>query len=476
MQKLTLIQQNDTHGCLEMHDELYWQANGPVLKKAGGFARIANYVKEVKRENDNVLFFDGGDLFHGTLPLVSSKGEAILPLLEQMELDGFIPGNWDFAYGKDQLKHLVERLPFPALACNVFDEVTGEPLLHPYLIKEMQGMTAGIIGLTYPYVDITMPGNFSEGLQFSRGVEEVRDIVNGMKGEVDVVVLVSHMGLPLDAKLATLVSGIDVILSGHSHDRVTKPIITGETLIVQAGSSSSFLGRLDITMDNGKVTDADYRLIDMDETIREDGEMKEIVQIAMEPYRMERETIAGDTNSILHRMTLNEAPMDRFLTDAYRHAFECDLAFSHGWRYGSPKSPGALSIEDLYSIIPTNPEMFTLEMDGHTLWQTLEKNLEQVFSDDPFQQKGGYILRSSGLLMTFKPYNPKGYRIQTMQIGGQDLDLHKTYKLAGGGQQLFKAKEVQKTYHGTHAIDVVRSFLKEKGPYETGQMGNIVSV
>src|SRR5690606_17746245 len=119
--KFTLIQQNDTHGCLELHNELYWSTEGPVLKKAGGLARISRYVKTLKKEQENVLFFDGGDLFHGTLPLVASKGEAILPLLEKMDIDGFVPGNWDYAYGKKQLRNLTDRLPFPALSCNVKD-------------------------------------------------------------------------------------------------------------------------------------------------------------------------------------------------------------------------------------------------------------------------------------------------------------------------------------------------------------------
>ncbi|MBS4177729.1 5'-nucleotidase C-terminal domain-containing protein [Bacillus sp. FJAT-49731] len=131
---------------------------------------------------------------------------------------------------------------------------------------------------------------------------------------------------------------------------------------------------------------------------------------------------------------------------------------------------------DLHSLIPTNPEMFTLEIDGRTLWNILEKNLEQVFSADPFEQKGGYILRSSGLFMTFKPYNPKGWRIQSLQVGGQDIDLHKTYKIAGGGQQLFKGQESKKTYHQVTAIEVIQSFLKEKGPYETKDGERIISV
>jgi S-sulfosulfanyl-L-cysteine sulfohydrolase len=472
----TIIQQNDTHGCLDMHKELFWQSNGPFLKNAGGFSRISKYVKELRKQKSNVLFLDGGDLFHGQLPLVSSKGNAILPILNKMELDAFVPGNWDFAYGKEQLIHLAESLPFPVVACNLIDEETGKPFLKPYFIREMQGVKVGVIGLTYPYVDKTMPDSFSEGLLFSKGTEEISRIIEVLKEETDLIILMSHMGLPLDVKLASLVNGIDIILSGHSHDRVTKPMVIGQTIVVQAGSNSSFLGRLDVTLEGGNVTNINYQLVNITEDFEEDEEIQELVEMVMDPFADERNTVAGETHTLLHRMTLNESPMDRLITNAYLHSYECDLSFSHGWRYGPPLQEGALSMYDLYSIIPTNPKMFTLEMDGQTLWNSLEHNLEQVFSADPFEQKGGYILRSSGLFMTFKPYNPKGHRIQSLLVGEREIDFHKTYKIVGGGSQLFKAQESLKMYDDNQAIDLIRAYLKDNGPFQEGGREKIISV
>lgn len=454
--KFTLIQQNDTHGCLDLHNELFWDSKGPILKKVGGFPRICRYVKDLKKENDNVLFFDGGDLFHGTLSLVASKGNAIMPLLEKMPLDGFVPGNWDFAYGKEKLQHFANNLSFPSIACNLTDQVTGELFLKPYIVKEMNGLKVGIIGLTYPFVDITMPQSFSEGLIFSTGVEEVRKYVEQLKGEVDIIVLLSHMGLPLDVRLASLVSGIDIVLSGHSHDRVTEPIVLNGTYIVQAGSSASFLGRLDITFEDDKITDVQYELILLDEQFEEDEDVKAIVDAILAPYEKERSTIVGETKAILHRLTLEQAPMDKLITDAYMSAFNCDIAFSHGWRYAPPMAAGPLTLYDLHTIIPTNPELFTLELDGKALRTILENNLEQVFSADPFEQKGGYILRSSGLMMTYKPYNPKENRIQSLQIAGENIDLKKTYTIVSGGGQLFKMHEKKKVYQKIHAVDAIQ--------------------
>jgi sulfur-oxidizing protein SoxB len=476
MKKLTIIQQNDTHGSLELHDELFWTGDLPVLKKTGGISRIAKYIKDLKAQTENVLFFDGGDLFHGTLPLVASKGNAILPVLEKLQLDGWVPGNWDFAYGKEQLKYLAERLHFPTLACNVKDDDPRSTFLKPYVIKEMAGLKVGVIGLTYPYVDETMPTSFSKGFTFSKGVDETQEAVSELKGKVDMIVLLSHMGLPLDVELARITDGIDLILSGHSHDRIEKPITVNGTLVVQAGSSSSFLGKIELSISNGKIDSHDYELISIDESFPEDEEMKNIVAEILQPYEQERNTIVGETKSILHRMTLNEAPMDRLITDAYLDAYDCDLAFSHGWRYGTPIEPGRITEYDLHTIIPTNPEMFTMEMSGSRLIMALEKNLEMVFSRDPFKQKGGYILRSSGLFMALKPYNPEGNRIQKLLIGGEDFDLNKVYKVAGGGQQLFKGAEAEKSYHGVHAIEVIKQYLNKVKTVQFDDHDKVLSI
>lgn len=477
MAKLTIIQQNDTHGSLDLHDELFWKDNQPELKKTGGLPRIAKYVKNLKLKTENVLFLDGGDLFHGTLPLVASKGEALLPALHKMELDGWVPGNWDYAYGKEQLSSLANSLPFPAVACNVKESSSDSFFLKPYLIKEFNGMKIAVIGLTYPYVDETMPESFAKGLSFSKGVEEARRCVDELKGSVDLIVLLSHMGLPLDVELATQVEGIDIILSGHSHDRIERPITVNGALVVQAGSSASFLGKLEITLTDGKIADYQYELAAIDESFPVDEEIEGIIEEILLPYKKERKNIVGRTESILHRMTLNEAPMDQLITDAYLDGFpECDLAFSHGWRYGTPIRPGDITEYDLHSIIPTNPQMFTLEMSGEQLINALEKNLEMVFSRDPFKQKGGYILRSSGLFMAFKPYNPDGNRIQKLLVGGKEISLTKKYKIAGGGKQLFKNAEARKTYHGVQAIDVIKKFLQQRGTYKAVQEPRIISI
>jgi len=170
---------------------------------------------------------------------------------------------------------------------------------------------------------------------------------------IDLVVVVSHMGLPLDVKLASLINGIDVILSGHSHDRITRPILENGCIIIQSGASSSFLGRLDLTVEWGHITDFKHQLIPLfTDKYEDDPEVAQIVEEILYPYRQKLDLVVGKISTPLHRMTLNESPMDRLITDSYLHHTDADIAFSHGWRYGSSILPGPVTVKELYQIIP----------------------------------------------------------------------------------------------------------------------------
>ena len=460
--EITIIQQNDTHGYLEPHPELFWHHSKPVFKTAGGFARIAGYVQSIRQQKQNVLFVDGGDLFHGTGPLVMSKGEIIVPLLSKMKIDAYVPGNWDFAYGPKQLSTLMGGLPAPSISANVMDLTSQKTFFQPYVIKEIHGIRVGLIGLTYPYVSDTMPPSFSDGLSFDLGVDRLPAIIEKLRGEehVDLVMVASHMGLPLEVKLATIVNGLDVILSGHSHDRITRPIIQNGCIIIQSGASGSFLGRLDIKVEMGNITDFKHQLVFLSsEEYPEDPEVAHMVMEMLKPYRRQLDPVIGQLSTPLHRMTLNESPMDQLITDAYLHYTKADIAFSHGWRYGAPILPGPVTVKELYQIIPANPELFTLELDGQAVLKILESNLEQVYASDPFEQKGGYVLRSSNINMAYKPYNPKGHRIQHIEIKGEQLQLDKLYRVVAAGHQMLKPYTAKHKPLGVHSHDVLSEYF-----------------
>jgi S-sulfosulfanyl-L-cysteine sulfohydrolase len=162
---LTIMQMNDSHAYLDLHQELFWEGDHAVYRKAGGFARIATILKQVREEKrSQTLVLDGGDTIHGTFAAVRTQGEALIPILNAIGFDA-MTAHWEFAYGPDQLRKVVGQLSYPLLACNVYDKSSQELAFPPYKVFERGGVRIGVIGIASTIVDKTMPPSFSKVLR-----------------------------------------------------------------------------------------------------------------------------------------------------------------------------------------------------------------------------------------------------------------------------------------------------------------------
>ena len=432
MTRLTLIQLNDSHGYLEPHPELIWEADGPVVRQMGGFARIASVIAAARAENPGgVLAFDNGDTFHGTPALVSSRGECAVPVLNALGLSA-MTGHWDFAYGPAQASRLSGMLNYPLLAANCHPLTDDAPRFAPTLIVEAAGCRIGIIGLAATILDKTMPPKFSEGLRFTDGIAETREHTALLRAAgCDLIVVLSHLGLPQDTALASLVDGLDVILSGHTHNRLDRPWIVNGALLIQSGCHGSFLGQLDLELEGGQITAHRHRLIPVDGELPCDPVVKALVEEAIAETAALRDDIVGNSAGLLHRMTCLDAPMDDVLLDAIAEASEAEIAFSNGWRYGAPIPAGPVTAHDLGCIVPTDPPVETVQLSGAEIVEMMEQNLEATFCADPFGQRGGYVKRFRGLILNVKLENPPMRRIE-MAFGpdGAPLDRKRSYHCA----------------------------------------------
>ncbi|WP_222707215.1 hypothetical protein [Pontibacter qinzhouensis] len=210
--KLTILQLNDTHAYLEPHQEVFLESGSTVYRIAGGFARIAGYLKQLRQEQqDAVLALDCGDTFHGTYPAVASKGEAMVAVLNELGLEA-MTAHWEFAYGPEQFRKLVSSLNYPMLAINVYDKYADKLVFEPYMLKEMNGVKVGVIGIACNIVDKTMPPHFSEGIYFTMGNKELPDYIQRLKqeGKVDLIILISHLGFPQNMNLLSEVEGVEM--------------------------------------------------------------------------------------------------------------------------------------------------------------------------------------------------------------------------------------------------------------------------
>lgn len=476
---LTVIQMNDTHAYFNLHQELFWQSEGAVYRKVGGYARIATIIQQIREENHNrVLLCDNGDTLSGTYPAIKTQGSAVIPIVNALKVDA-MSSHWEFAYGPSVFRKRASELNFPVLAINIFDKQTNELIFPPYMVKEIGDLKVGIIGIASNIVDSTMPPSFSEGIRFTLGREELPGVIEQLRTDeqVDLIILLSHLGFPQDMKLMSEVSGVDLCLSGHTHNRTPQPVKQGDTLIIQSGCHGSFLGRIDLEIEHGKITGFEHQLIEVASSITPDPVIEAMIERELAPFIVELDTIVGETKTALNRYTMLESTMDNFLLQSILEASGAELAFSNGWRYGAPVIPGPITLNDLYNIIPMDPPIGIVELTGDELLKMLEENLERTFAADPYDQMGGYTKRSLGLTIYLKIENPVGQRIQEVFIGNEPLERMRTYSAAFVTEQGVPRKYGnQRSEMDLHAVDAMKAYLVKHNPMHAELRGTYVPV
>lgn len=466
---ISIVQLNDVHGYLELHQELFREGNHNVYRKEGGYARISTLLNQIREEGE-LLVLDNGDTFHGTYPVVETKGEILVPILNALKIDG-MTAHWDFAYGPDKLKDLVSELDYPLIACNIYRKDNQKRFFEPYIVKEINGLKLGIIGIASNVVGANMEPSFSEGLEFTLGKKELIELIPVLKEKenVDLVIMLSHLGFPQEMQILSEISGVDVCLSGHTHNRIFKAEHMNDTIVIQSGSHGSFIGRLDLTIKEKKVIDYKHELIEVKESIVENKEVTELIENQMEPFRDKLSTAVGETLKPLDRGEVIESTMDNLILKAIRYSTGVEIAFSNGWRYGAPVVPGPITINDLYNIVPTNPYITMLDITGREIKELIEQNIETTFSKNPYEHMGGYLKRISGIHVYLKLENPKGSKLQEIFFNNRKIEDNKTYKVA------FITVQAVPEKYGTNRensdikmVHSLKTYLNENSPIEIG--------
>jgi len=477
--RLTILQMNDSHAYLDIHQELFWDASGLIYRAAGGYARIATLAKKIREANDQkVLFCDCGDTFHGTYPAIATEGQALIPILNALNIDA-MTAHWEFAYGPKKFQDIISKLNYPMLAANVHEKKNGKLAYPPYTVRMFGGIKVGIIGLASNIVDKVMPPSYSEGLYFTNGAEELPPIVNTLHNEenVDLIILISHLGFPQDMKLLSVVKGIDVCLSGHTHNRLYRPALQGKTIVIQSGCHGSFIGRLDIEVEQRHIINYEHRLIEVKAEIRPDDEVDSLVKQAQEPYMEELSKSVGVTATALNREMILESTMDNFLLQSLISQTNTQIAFSNGWRFGAPIPSGNITLNDLYNMVPMNPLVSTVELSGEEIFLMLEENLERTFSSDAYEQMGGYVKRCLGIKAYVKLENPNGQRIQKLFLGNEEMQPARYYRAAFITEQAVPKKYGRnRKPQSDRVIDAMVVYLTKHCPLNSELKGTFIAV
>ena len=431
--------------------------------RVGGLDRMATLVKAIRadRGDDKVLLLDGGDTWQGSFTSLKTNGQDVVDCMKLLRPDAMV-GHWEFTFGEDRVQEIIEDMGYPFLASNIFDNEWDEPVFESTTFIEKGGINIAVIGQAMPYTPIANPSwmfpNWSFGIRpevLQANVDDARE--NG----ADVVVLLSHNGFDVDRKLAGVINGIDVILTGHTHDAVPRAIEIGKTLLLPSGSHGKYLGRIDLDVKDGKVVDYASGLIPVfSDVIEPDAEMAQLIDDVRAPFEQEANRVIGRTDSLLYRRGNFNGTWDDLICQALLEERDAEIALSPGFRWGTTLLPEQdITIDDLYAQTSmTYPSAYRLEFTGQQLKDILEDVCDNLFNEDPFRQQGGDMVRVGGMSYTCRPNEAIGNRISDMTLSstGSPIDPDQNYVVAGWAS-------VNENVEGPAIYDILETYIANKG-------------
>ncbi len=486
-QTITVLITTDIHSQINTHDEFFWENNQAVYKKRGGMAVLKTMIETFRKKNPaNTILYDGGDYFHGHALASLTEGEALIPIFNNLGYDLMLPGNWEVVYKKKKMLYDMGHANAAKICANMWhktnDADNGELVYQPYWIKYIAGVKVGVIGYTDHLIPKRQSPAYSEGLRFDHAEVNLAKYVKLLR-EVEgcaIVLVATHMGLAQQVGLANnpVAQGVDMILGADTHERVRVPIQGKYTKVIECGAFGSFLGKLDLVIENGKLVDTKYELLDVDPVkYPADKNMQAMIDKAYEPFKQEMQTVIGTSTTPLVRYFVMETPMDNLITDAIKWKFKPDIALSNGFRFCQPLAvdpkTGVATItkEFLWNMLPVNSEAKTGVVTGKQVWDWLEKELQNAFAKDPSKRFGGWFVRYNGMEVNFTIGNEFGKRINSVKVGGEPIDLTKEYSIVACEREgdpddtLCRIEHVKNPKKSPLLMhDVIIEYLKQHSP------------
>ena len=431
--------------------------------KVGGFAHLATLVKRMKASRPKALLLDGGDSWQGSATALWTAGQDMVEASLELGVD-IMTGHWEFTHGAERVLHVVRndfknRLAF--IAQNIVHDDHATPVFDAYVIREQNGIPVAIIGQAFPFTPLANGAQFTPGWEFGIDEMSMQAVVDEVRKKgAQLVVLLSHNGMDIDLKLATRISGIDMILGGHTHDGVPVPVEVknrgGVTIVTNAGSHGKFLAVIDFDVKHGRVADYRYQLMPVfSELLPADPAMQATIDRVRAPFESRlREPIAV-SHELLYRRGNFNGSWDQLIVEALMQVKGAEIAFSPGFRWGTTLLPGqTITRENLMEQTAiTYPDTSVVQMTGTEIKQHLEKLCDKIFNDDPYQHQGGDMVRTGGLVYVCEPAAKLNSRISDMKLNGKPLQADKSYKVARWGVGSVQSE-------GEPVWDVVEQYLK----------------
>ncbi|GMQ29107.1 bifunctional metallophosphatase/5'-nucleotidase [Algoriphagus confluentis] len=484
---VSILQTTDVHCQIHPHDELFWENGKSVFRKTGGYAHLKTFVEKLRKESEHSFLIDTGDMFQGSELSVKTTGEAIVPLLNEMGYELYLPGNWEVVYYKKAMQHLLGSLHAPKICANMYHDSgngkKGELIFPPYHIWTVNGVKIGFLGYTDHLVPIRQSPNYSKGIIYTQPEENLAHYVDVLRNQEKCVfvAIIAHLGLSQQLHLANLPAceGVDYILGGDTHERVRKPIQSTYAKVVEPGAFGSFVGKLELRIENGKVVSDHYELLEVDAVKNAPSKkMTELIAQNEQPFQEDIYQIAGYSTVPLYRYFVIENPIDTMILNAISWQVpEVDIVLSNGFRFCPPRTTpdqtGNIPITHgfIYDMLPVDSTIRTGKVTGTQISTWLEKELNNVFAEDASKRFGGWVIKFKGMEVEFNAFGEEGKRVQKALVHGKPLDMEKVYTICAcerdgdPDDMLCRFKGVMETENTAYTLhEAMKNYLAKNSP------------
>ncbi len=452
LKKLTILHSNDLHG-----DFMSEQIDDKLI---GGAAYLSGYIQKVRKEEKNVLYTISGDMFRGSVIDSEYKGMSTIEIMNMISPDIVTLGNHEVDYGIGHLLFLEKCARFPIINANLYITTSGSRLFKSHMIIEKDGLKIMFIGILTEEVlaqarQERLIGSF---VDIHEAAVEVGRICNTYKTEdIDLTILLTHIGIEDDKKLAELLNpnwGIDLIIGGHSHTLLEEPVIVNNIPIVQAETGTDQIGRFDImiNVDNNSVDSYTWKLIPIDaEHCPKDNALYKLINhYADETDKKYSRYITRFAECYTHPERNRESDLGKIFADLFRENFNLDVMFVASGSIREEELGPLILYRDLAQAFPFQDEIFRLMVTG----KQLKHMITYLFRKEAFDGSHTEFYQfSSGVRVVVSLSEQK---VKELTFEGKEIDDERIFRI---GLQGFHFKSMHDFF------DISEEEACENAPY-----------
>lgn len=486
--ELTILYTNDFHSAFDPVPA-YWLKGSPDL---GGAAQLTTMINQLRAKEKTNFLFDAGDMFTGMLSNVS-QGELLMEMMMSMQYDAMCIGNHEFDYGSKNFYKQMNRVPFPVLGNNIFYKGTEIPFSRPYTIIEKKGVRLGVIGVIGLDAFSVLWQEGSAGLEFRDPIPITQKMVEELKPQVDLIVVLAHQGktgpqqtdaearpevqrdFDEDIRFCKAVPGIDVYIGGHAHRGIEQPYKEPSTgaLIVQTYGYGTRLGYLKLKIKDGKVDTYTGKLLKVwSDKYKPDP----VVLAKINKYKKASAPLIGKPLGTLDKRLVRdyrrESSLGCFIADILKEAGNADIGFENAGGIRADIPAGTITNGNVLDAIPFFNKLSVLNMSG----SQLKEVMEQSFS----LERG--MMQVAGLTAWYDMDQPVGKRLVKLLVGTEPVKDDKIYKVAtnsfvaDGGDLYSTFHDLKKTNSEGDISGYVMQYIIDKKNIKTPAMGRLIEV